>query len=134
VGNPRKPHGLKLIQATLRPDRDYGGPPPAVPGRIKRPAYLDGSAPYMARARALWDATAPALIQLRCLNPMTAPTFCVWCVLMAQFEDDLDDFPAAKMAQLRALGSSYGMDAVAFEKLCGNRKPEEEDPADRYFE
>lgn len=134
MANRPKPHHLKAV--TGNPGRRPLGEAPAkVPGEVMMPPLLvAGEFAHVERARALWDAHAPTLIALEILQPMTAAMFGNWCEMQARYEADPTEFTAALMGQLRYLASSFGLDAVSWEKLtAGKGESDDSNPAAAYF-
>jgi hypothetical protein len=131
-GRKPKPHHLKLV--TGRPGKGLQPPPVALAGEVKRPRLLAKRKPHMKRARELWDEKAPTLQRLGILNPITVTEFGNWCELQARYESDPTAFNASMIAQMRALGSCYGLDYIAWEKVSAGKQGESTDPADAYFQ
>jgi len=55
----------------------------------------------------------------------------IWCNLMAEYEADPEKMIAAKMWQLRGLGSELGFDPVSRTRI-GSRKGVKKDALDKY--
>jgi hypothetical protein len=135
-GRKPKPYHLKIVSGNPG-RRPLHGPPAAVPGAVERPPLLrrrKAEPDHMTRARELWAEKAPTLVRLEILNPVTATGFGNWCELQARYEVDPAAFTAAQLAQLRALGSCYGLDAIAWEKVSAGRDDAaSDDPAAEFF-
>jgi hypothetical protein len=71
AGRPPKPRALKLLQGTLRKDRDYGPEPPSPIG-AECPPWLHG------KARELWKRWAPVYTAIGCLRECHTITFARW--------------------------------------------------------
>ena len=65
----------------------------------KKPAFVKG------RAARIWKQYAGQLN----LTLLDEAMFGVWCCLMAEFQESPHTFPAARLAQLRGLGKSFGL-------------------------
>lgn len=131
-GRKPTPHYMKAV--TGNPGkRPMGDPPAKVAGEVSMPPLLvAGEFEHVERARQLWEFHAPTLIALEILNPLTAAMFGNWCEMQARYESAPAAFTAALMGQLRYLASSFGLDAVSWEKLtAGKGKDEGED--DEFF-
>jgi len=53
---------------------------------------------------------APQLRAQGVLTSWDVDMFGPWCVLMAQFQSDPEDFNSAKLAQMHALASCFGLE------------------------
>ncbi|MDQ3275179.1 MAG: P27 family phage terminase small subunit [Actinomycetota bacterium] len=125
-GRKPKPTHLKIV--TGNPGRRKINTREPVPtGPVVRPAFLVG------RRAEIWDEYAPALVALKVLSPIDAHTFATWCCLAAELEEDPAGMLAARISQMRALASSFGLDASARARLGLNGKEKDEDPAAAYF-
>jgi phage terminase small subunit len=125
-GRKPKPPGLQTVlgnpgKRKLKADVvDPGGEPVC-------PAYLKD------RAAELWDEVAPALIACKVLTQVDAYTFAAWCALQAEFEADPAGMQASRIAQMRALASSCGLDPSSRTRLNIGGNEGEEDPTAGYF-
>jgi hypothetical protein len=57
----------------------------------------------------------------------------LWCALQAEFEKSPGKMVAARIAQLRAVGSELGLDPASRARLGTKDDPPKEDPAAKYF-
>jgi phage terminase small subunit len=128
-GRPRKPTVLKLIEG----DRGKGRRPlneaePQPVSSCPKPKFLKG------RAAKIWDEYAPELERIGVLTAVDGHMFATWCVLAEEVERDAKGMTASRIAQMRALASSFGLDASSRSRLSvkGDGKAKD-DPADRYF-
>ena len=71
--------------------------------QVRKPAFVKGPAAQ------IWKRTAPKLIHRGVLTPIDVEMFGAWCCLMAEFAEDPAGFSAARLAQLRGLGKSFGL-------------------------
>lgn len=119
-GAKLKPFALKRItskRATNPHEPDPGGRPTP-------PTPLTGRAEY------LWNAhIAPAWW----LSSADSTPAWMWAVLYAEFESDPASMTAARISQLRALGSSLGFDPASRTRLGTPPDRPNTDPADKYF-
>ncbi|MBA2670569.1 MAG: hypothetical protein H0U67_09375 [Gemmatimonadetes bacterium] len=128
AGRKKKPRHLKLV--TNKPGKGIQPPPVELTGEVRRPKMLD----RRKRARELWEEKSPTLIRLGILNPITVTQFGNWCEMQARYERRPAEFNASMLAQLRALGSCYGLDYIAWEKVSAGKEEGERDPTADYFE
>ena len=98
-------------------------------GPAVMPAYVN----RRKRAVALWNEYAPALELLGTLKAESAGMFGVWCMLMAEFERNPNRMPASKIAQIRFLSSSLGMDPSTRGKFSTPKPNANQDPAEEFF-
>ena len=124
-GRKPKPTVLKLIHGNPghRP-LNKSEPKPAL-GAIK-PRFLKG------RAARIWAQYAPELERLGVLTAVDGHMFAAWCVLAAEFEYDPRMMTASRIAQLRALASSFGLDSSSRARLHVNRD-DEQDAAEAFL-
>lgn len=126
VGRKPTPTALKLVRDNPG-NRPLNAQEPVPTGQAKRPAVLGE------RAAEIWDEYAPDLEAQGVLTSWDSHTFAVWCELAAEFERDKDRMVASRIAQMRALGSSFGLDPSSRSRIAGNGgKPR--NPADGYFD
>ena len=141
-GRKPKPAHLKVLEGNpgkrpFQPDLAAGERPEG---------GIDPPRPLTRRPRQLWEAyIRPA----DWLTTFDAPRAFMWAHLQAEFEADPAAMTAARIAQLRALGSELGLDpssraragfqlqrpwdAGAFAGLIGPiKRPWEPDPADEF--
>jgi hypothetical protein len=57
-----------------------------------------------------------------------------WCYLQAEFERKPAEMPAARLMQLRLIGSELGRDVTARARLGVDQRCPKPDPADTYFD
>ncbi len=115
AGRRKKPLQLHIVQGSYRPDRHGPVPggevaaldPPPPPAYIRR----------RRRAHQLWREHAPGLAALGVLDRLDAWQLGVWCCLMAEFERAPALMPASKIAQMRALGTTLGLDQASRAQL-----------------
>jgi hypothetical protein len=121
----RKPTATVVKLVTARPIR--GRDPAAEPtldGCPKPPARLTG------RPRRLWKQFIEPAWWLTRADGQKA---FMWVHLASEFENAPAEMTAARIAQLRALGSELGLDPAARARLGGDRKPGGADPLERHF-
>lgn len=109
-GRKPKPTHLKLIEGNPG-ERPLNENEPKPEGDVLKPRFLKG------RAAAIWDEYAPELIRLNVLTSVDAHMFATWCALAAELERSPRNMTAARIAQMRALASSFGMDASSRSRL-----------------
>lgn len=66
------------------------------------------------------------------LTATDSPKAWLWCHLHAEAEESVAKMTAARLGQLRALGSELGFDPASRSRLAGP-DPTMKSPADRYF-
>lgn len=120
---PKSPH-LHVVENTARKARhgDIGENLPGLrDGELDKPDYLRG------RQSELWDEVSPLLWWLQHED---AYKLGLWCCLQAEFEHCPDKMVAARIGQLRALGSELGMDGASRTRmgLDGAQKSKAKDP------
>ena len=122
-GAKPKPSAIKRV--TGNPGRrrlNEAEPQPT--GRPSPPTPLSG------RPLALWDAhVAPSWW----LTAADSPTAFMWCLMFAEFEASGGDMLAARISQLRALGSALGFDPASRARLDTPPDRSNSDPAEGYF-
>jgi hypothetical protein len=123
----RKPTATVVKLVTGNPGRrplPKGEPMPT--GRLTPPTTLSG------RPLALWRRY---ISKAWWLASPDGPKAWLWCQLQAQAENDPAAFTAAKIAQLRAIGSELGFDPGSRARLGADKQPPggRSDPADRFF-
>ena len=57
----------------------------------------------------------------------------MWCHMAEEFEASPRDMTAARIAQLRVLGSELGLDPAARARMATDRKPPAHNPASEFF-
>lgn len=127
-GRLPKPSALKEIMGNPG-HRSLNENEPQPQGAVIRPRFLKR------RARRLWDECAPPLIACNVLKATDVHTLAAWCCLTAELEADPDRMAASRIAQMRALAASLGMDPSSRSRL--NVKPAsrpETSRAEQYFE
>ena len=127
MGNRRKPAAVR--RAMGNPGKR---PIPDVVLPDTGPAVKPESVKKRRRASEIWDQYAPTLVILGTLKAESTHLFAAWCWLTAEFERRPIEFTASKVAQMRALASSLGMDPSSQAKLAVARLGEEE-PEDEFF-
>lgn len=130
-GRKPKPTHIKLVtgnpgkRAISGAEEVQASEPGAAPAR---PKFLKG------RAAKLWDEYAPQLATLGVLTDVDAHMFATWCALAAELEKNPAAMTASRIAQMRALASSFGMDASARTRLgAGGAEKPKADPTAAYF-
>ena len=119
TGNPGK---RKMPEAGSEPDPQ---------GPVVMPPELKENE----RAVKLWEGYAPELIRIRVLKSTDAHMFGMWCLLTAEYYESPRHFTAAKITEVRALGSSFGMDPSTRTRFAqiGDKPAPHADPAEKYF-
>lgn len=80
MGRPRKPTALKLVDGTVRADRENGNEPePMLLNDLEPPAHLDP------RAAAVWNELAPMLRRLQVLTEADVIAFEMLCDAVADY-------------------------------------------------
>jgi phage terminase small subunit len=126
----RKPKPTVLKQLLGNPGhRPLNEHEPKPNGVAARPKFLKGL------GRKIWDEYAPQAIKIGTLTAIDADLFAVWCCLMAEFRTDPERMVAARVAQLRALASEFGIGASSRTRLKAENASnwQTEDPAEKYF-
>jgi len=127
MANQRKPTGLKIV--TGNPGkRPLPENEPIPQGEVKKPAFVTG------KATQLWKKRAPELERLGILTSIDVEMFGAWCCLMAEFQESPRSFNAARLSQMRALASSFGLDPSARARMgTPSSKPKKTNGAEKYF-
>jgi phage terminase small subunit len=125
AGRRPKPTEYKQVIGVTRADR-LNPSEPKPEGEARKPAFLKG------RAAKIWAEYAPQLIRLRLLTEIDAHHFAAWCSLAAEFERDPQRMTASRIAQMRTLGSLFGLDPSSRARLSVKDQPTS-DPASKYF-
>jgi phage terminase small subunit len=126
-GRKPKPTHLKLVQGNpgKRPLND-AEPEPTT--GCPKPKFLKG------RAAKIWDEYAPELERIGVLTAVDGHMFATWCVLAEEVERDAKGMTASRIAQMRALASSFGLDASSRSRLSvKGADKSKDDKADQYF-
>ena len=124
-GRKPKPTHLRLV---------LGGKKPTAPG-ARNGATAVGPAVkpkgLTAGAAKCWDRT---ISQAHWLTWADADKAALWCFLQAEFEASKGAMIAARIGQLRALGSELGLDPASRARLGVDfAGPDGADPADEFF-
>ena len=122
-GRKAIPTKMKRARGTLRHGRSNSGEP-IPPHRPKPPVPLNG------RPLALWRRF---ITTAWWLTGHDAPKAWLWCHLHAEAERDPAAFTAAKLSQLRSLGSELGMDPAARQRMPGE-KPAKKTPGEELMD
>lgn len=96
-GTKPKAPALRLVTA----GRPGGSNTPPPPSRCRPPVKMTG------RPAALWRRY---IAQAWYLTDLDAPKAWLWCALQAEAERDVGAMTAARLGQLRGLGSELGLD------------------------
>ncbi len=127
VGRKPKPTALKLIRGNPG-KRPLNNNEPMPIGDVNKPAFVKG------KAAQLWIQYAPELERLGVLTVVDVDMFGAWCCLMAEFQESPERCNAARIAQMRALASTFGLDPSARVRLGTPAKNKRQhDPAEKYF-
>lgn len=70
-----------------------------------------------ARLKRLWNEYAPLLIGCGVMKSADVHTFATWCSLAAEFEADAKSVASSRIAQMRALAASLGLDPSSRSRL-----------------
>jgi len=127
-GRLPKPTALKEIMGNPG-HRPLAQNEPDPQGAVICPRFLKG------RAKRLWNECAPPLIACGVLKATDVHTLAAWCCLTAELEADPDRMAASRIAQMRALAASFGMDPSSRSRV--SVKPAsrpETSRAEKYFE
>src|SRR5688500_3709433 len=109
TGRKMMPTALKVLKGNPGKRRlPENEPKPA--GVATMPQFLKG------RPAAIWREYSPELIRLGLLTSVDGHMFAIWCGLAAEFEDN-PILHASRIAQLRALASSFGLEPGARARL-----------------
>lgn len=123
----RKPTAriLRLVQGNAG-KRPLPAADPVPSGSVERPAKLRGA------AAKLWD---DYITRSWWLTWADSPKALMWVHLQAEFQRSPGKMIAARLAQLRALGSELGFDQAARTRLGLPANPDRKKaPADKYFD
>ena len=125
-GRQSQPTALKLLKGVKNRRINRNEPVPR--GPIRKPAFVKGYRPKL-----LWKKYAPELTRTGVLKSTDVDMFGAWCCLMAQFQESPNDFDSARISQLRALASSFGLEPSSRSRI---RVPEkrEDDTEEKYFQ
>lgn len=124
----RKPKPTALKQVLGNPGhRELNMNEPKPSGDVMKPRFVKG------RAAKIWQTYAPQLMKLGVLTSVDAHMFGMWCCIASEFEKDPDRMPSSRISQMRALASSFGMDASSRSRLSVKDAGESQDPTDKYF-
>lgn len=116
-GRKPKPPDLHVISGTHRPDRH--GNPEDLPAVEDRPEGLEPHRKLTAPQQKLWDTfikTTPWL------SEYDVPRAYMWVCLQAEYDRKPAAMVAARIAQLRALGSELGLEPAARARLGAGLK------------
>lgn len=120
----RKPTATAVKLVTGNPGkRRLSNSEPAPKGRPSPPTPLRG------RPLALWRRYVS---RAWWLTDSDSPTAWLWVHLFAEAEQGVAEMTAARIAQLRSLGSELGFDPASRSRLAGT-PPRGSNPADRFF-
>ena len=97
---------------------------PVAEGTPQKPPRLSG------RAAALWDEVVAHAVWLRAPDAFKLH---IWCALQAEFERAPTKMIAARIGQLRALGSELGLDPSSRVRLATGQDLGPDDPAARFL-
>jgi phage terminase small subunit len=127
AGRKPKPTRLKLIEGVSSKSRlNQAEPKPS--GVASRPRWLCKD------AEKIWDDHAPELARLGLLTSIDGVMFGAWAELAAEFACDPKLMSASRIAQMRALASSFGLEPSARARLGGSGDgTTEKDPAEAFF-
>jgi len=131
----RKPKPSALVEVLGNPSRRRLNPDEPRPGGVaQKPAFLEG------RASQIWDQYTPQLIANNLLTSLDGHSFAVWCSLAAELEHSPERMTASRIAQLRAIGSCFGLDPSSRSRLSAQTFGShpgsdiaQRDPAEEYF-
>ncbi len=122
----RKPTALKIV--TGNPGkRPLPENEPDPQGEVKKPPFVKG------KAVRLWKLRAPELERLGVLRSVDVEMFGVWCCLMAEFAESPRSFNAARLTQMRALATSFGIDPSARARMGTVPMGKKKDGAEEFF-
>lgn len=125
-GRKPKPTKLKLITGNPGKRKLPQNEPQPRRGAIERPEYLSDP------AKAVWDRLSPELIELGILKPLDVTMFAAFCALVAEFEADPAGTTASRIAQMRSLGSCFGVDPSSRTRLSIPEAKEKSSPWDEF--
>ena len=123
---PAKPTALKIIQGNpgKRPLNQHE-PKPA--SGCEKPKFLKG------RAARIWDEYAPELERIGILTAVDGHLFAAWCILAAELEIQAGKMNVSRIAQMRMLAASFGLEPSSRARLVVKPHETSEDPAARYL-
>ena len=86
-------------------------------------------------SKRIWDQHAPTLEAQGVLTSWDVDMFGAYCRLMAEFQMEPRIFNSAKLAQMRAMASAFGLDGPKSRVQIdtGNGKKETSDPAEEFL-
>ncbi len=125
VGRQRTPTALKVVKGNPG-KRPLPENEPDPRGEVKKPAFVK----Y--RATRFWKQFAPELERLGVLKSTDVVMFGVWCCLVAEFDESPRSFNAAKLAQMRALAASFGLEPSSRSRFSVPQ-PKKKDGAEEFF-
>lgn len=112
LGNPGK---RDIVQDDFKPS-----------GAPVRPPWLKGIAAKK------WDTVAPQLILAGVLTAVDSDMFAAYCALAAEFQKSKGSMMAARISQMRALASEFGLGAASRTRIRTDA-PAPPSPAKKYF-
>ena len=122
----RKPTATILKLVTGNPgDRPLPQNEPMPDGPVERPAKMPKN------VAALWDTWISRAFWLTWAD---SPKALMWCYLQAEFLNSRGKMIAARVAQLRALGSELGLDPSSRPRLGGKSEGKTKDKASKYLD
>jgi len=122
---PKSAH-LRLVTGNAG-HRPVNEAEPVPAGEVKRPPVVKG------RAKKLWLKYAPDLEKKGVLTAWDVENFAMWCIQMAEYQENPKASNAASRTQLIRLGECFGLIPPGRARLKVNGKEESEDPAEQYF-
>ncbi len=99
---------------------------PQPEGEVVKPAHVKG------RAAKVWNQYSPQLIAQGVLTAWDVDMFAMWCCLTAEFQKDPDSFYPAKLSQVRALASCFGLEPSSRSRLKSGGKAEPSSKVSKY--
>lgn len=121
----RKPRATVVKRVMGNPGRrPLNNAEPVPDGKPSPPTPLHG------RPLALWRRFVS---RAWWLSAADSPKAWLWCHLHAEAEEGVAGMNAARIAQLRALGSELGFDPASRARLGGSKPQPGSDPADQFF-
>lgn len=124
-GQKPKPTFLKLVGGNAG-KRPMPANDPMPEGAPVKPKGLRGN------ASKLWD---DRIVKAFWLTWADTDKAAMWCMLQAQWYASKGAMVAARIGQLRALGSELGFDPASRARIGGNAKPKEsKDPASEFLD
>lgn len=126
MGKKRIPDNVHLLKGTHRPTR-HGKPEekPQVTDTISKtpPRW------FPAEAKKEWRRITKIMLNSNVLTSADTSTLSQYCLLFAQLQTELNDFPAARHTQLRLCAVELGLTPSARGKITipgGNKEPEDD--------